>query len=102
MKFINFHFCSLSLPFDWKTPFGYLFAFVISSNACYAYIFSLCPMIYFLIGSCWLFVEAAEDITEDLSLLQKNDARLKRQLCDIIRFHAEAKQLSAEEDNQLR
>lgn len=64
----------------------------------------------FLFGSCWLFIDMAEDITKDLAafsadvkstekraeLVERRRRRRRRQLverfCDIIQLYSDAKQ----------
>lgn len=54
----------------------------------------------FFIGSCWLFVSFAKDITSDLDLLniagKSNRSRLKirERFCNIVQVHSNVKELS--------
>lgn len=59
------------------------------------------PDVAFLVGSCWLFIAIAKDITNDLAGLSFNRRsnntrhRLAREhFCDIVQVYAELKQLS--------
>ena len=87
------------LPFDWKTPFGYLLA--ISAQA--AGYFCICsnapPVIGYMIGSCWLFISFIEDITTEFLLLNsseassnQNDKEFKENFCNIIQLYSDVKQ----------
>lgn len=88
------------LPFNWKTPVGYLVAIFTQSAGTYAAIISGVTSMAFLISSCWLFVCIAKDITTDLPLLDcsekstRHDPTMKRRFCSIIQMYADARQLS--------
>lgn len=98
-QILIFGFYHSRLPFDWKTPLGYLVAYFIVSVAAFctfncAYLFCC-----FLIGSCWLSVTMVTDITSDLDALNvsqiTHDTRQKLTRCiiNIVQFHSDAKQL---------
>lgn len=96
-------------PFNWKTPFGYiaamsfqLFIFIISLIICFS-------SMLFPISFCVFLTAFCEDLENDLheqnenlrihsapKIGQTNANRneMKQKICDIIRFHCDAKQLS--------
>lgn len=88
------------LPFNWKTPFGYLTTFLIQCSAAYTSICCFIPMKCFIIGCCVLFATFVEDITHDLSLFNTNKSINRggngtiRQFCNIVQFHSNVKELS--------
>lgn len=95
----GFFFYLPRFPFNWKTPFGYLFAFSSQCLEAITTISSLLPMMCFLAGSCWLLVYFIEDITNDLSRFnlkseKKANARKKNeQFCNIMKLHGNLKRL---------
>lgn len=91
------------MPFNWKTPYGYFIAYVIVSCAAYCTFYCAYWVLCFLIGSCWLFVTIAEDITNDLKQLNINEDKVshesrqklqRRIIINIVRLHVDATQLS--------
>lgn len=88
------------MPFDFKTPIGYLIA--------NAVLYSLLKCIYFYaaVGSsinigAWLFVmKFIEDIQNDTKSInkiaksKKNQSKLLNRLSDSIQFHSNTKELS--------
>lgn len=85
------------LPFDWKTPGGYPFAFALQciSNI-YITCMGLCQTI-FMIGSFWLFISLVKDVQSDLAKVngnEKNRFDVKTRLIVFIQLQTEAKQLS--------
>lgn len=91
------------LPFNWRTPFGYLIALCIECMAVFSIILTTIPLVCFFIGSCWLCIAFAKDITNDLSLwnlggLTSNQSHLKckMKLCRIVEIHSDVKQLSVQ------
>lgn len=88
------------LPFNAKTPIGYIFFLIFNSSVAFCVLFSIMPAICFLTGSCWLFILFAKDITNDLKLLEingklkRNRAEGKRRFCRIVRVYSDVKELS--------
>lgn len=97
-----FFFLKKRLPFDWRTPFGYLIALFIECMAVFSIIQTTIPLTCFFIGSCWILAAFAKDITSDLSgwnvgrLLGQRPAIDKMRLCHIVQIHSDTKQLSVE------
>lgn len=93
------YFSHSRFPLKWRTPFGYLVAFLIESGAAFAAISSFIPMLSFLSGSCLLFVSFIKDTTADLWLFnvtdpKKSDNKVKVPFFNIIQMHSELKELS--------
>lgn len=88
------------LPFDWKTPIGYLFALAAESVSAHSALFCFTPIISFFVGSAWLIICSLEDISNDLTELNgsktsnKNPDEVKEHFCHVIRFYSDARQLS--------
>lgn len=64
----NFRLCwTKKWPFDWKTPFGYLVAWMgqCTGGLCVSSIYIQFSNL--LIGSCWLFICIAEYIARDVA-----------------------------------
>lgn len=87
-------------PFDWKTPSGYLMAWV-GQCAGVGTIITI-PITFFntVFGSKWLFMVIAEDITNDLAafnsdtvkkLNESNRAGSMTRFCAIIQLYTNAK-----------
>lgn len=92
-----FHF--FRLPFEWRTPFGYLIACSIQFPCVYFHMMVAACSLNFLIGSCRILMSFAKDIKNDLYFLNKNSetnlnrVQLKVKLSEFIEFHAKIKQL---------
>lgn len=88
------------LPFNWRTPIGYAIAVLLQCAAVYSMLFGTVVVLDFWLGSCWLFVEVAKDITNDLAHLNVNERAnwntptLKWVFSDIVKLYLDAKQLS--------
>lgn len=87
------------LPFDWRTPFGYLLAY--SSQA--AGVFCICyngtPAVGFMIGSSLLFISFIEDLTTEFQSMSasgpssnQNGTEVKKNFCNIIQLYSDVKQ----------
>lgn len=83
------------MPFSWKTPSGYMIAFLdelvsdIVGTATYV------PLISFIVGSCWLLITFIKDISSDLSSIEAEEISnktvddSKKLLCKIIKFYTD-------------
>ena len=93
-------FTSNRLPFDWKTPFGYVIATIFITIATFAVLYALTLTLSFYASSCFLFNSFAKDITNNLSVLivveqsHRSHRHLKEYLCKIIQLNSNVKQLS--------
>lgn len=89
------------LPFNWKTPFGYLIAFSLEIASAYTMLFIALTALCLVVGSCWIFIGIVDDITNDLDRLNCNDETDHSEQCMKIRFfstvqlYSDAKQLSS-------
>lgn len=92
------------LPFDWRTPVGYLIAFAIEFAAFSCILIASNCLMGFLIGSTEMLMAIVVDIKEALNTLndgyktEKNPLKLKQSICDFVQFHADTTQLSEQEN----
>lgn len=99
VKFFPF-FVAFRLPFEWRTPIGYLIAFSIQFASFYCILLSADCFMGFLIGSCETLLTLTEDVKTELSALDdanksgENAANLKQQMCDFVDLHSNTRQLS--------
>ncbi|XP_055297011.1 putative odorant receptor 71a [Sitodiplosis mosellana] len=88
------------LPFDWKTPHGYLIAYAIQYAAVYYVFHAAVCHLGFLIGSCEILMAFAMDLKQEFNTLvekpDENQTELKKKLSKFIQFHCSAKQLVEE------
>lgn len=91
----------LRFPFDWKTPSGYLVAWIAQLVGLFALYTAVIPFFIFIFGLCWLFNAIVRDISVDSSVAFKNikmtadgypDAESIERICDAIQLHSDAKQ----------
>lgn len=95
-------FCNLNyrLPFDWQTPFGYIFAFLSQLIATFFVCLSGATVLITSITVCWMLVVFIKDITNDLHVLNICEASngmqlsMKKQFGDIIQLYGDVRQLS--------
>lgn len=93
------------MPFDWRTPLGYLIVLALESFVVSSIGFTNMPLICFIVGSCWLINSLVKDIANDLidfNVSKKNEVRMKAKenLCYIVQNFADIKQLS--ENSNMR
>lgn len=88
------------MPFDWKTPLGYLIAYLSGIPVIYYIIrFSTCTMT-FPAASCGIMIAFSKDIRAELAAInqqsknRENDAKVMKKVCEIVGFHSVARQLS--------
>lgn len=87
-------------PFDWRTPSGFLVAWLVQSTGGPISGFIYMQFLYLVFGSCWLFIFIAQDITQEVvafNILVKrksddNRVELIKYLCDMVHIHSDAKQ----------
>lgn len=95
----KFYACySTRLPFDWNTPHGFLVAWSCQCAGLYEVII-FAPFFAYIFGSCSLFVNIAEDITNDVVDLNNaiktpdtDRSELMQRLRDIIQFYTDVKE----------
>lgn len=87
-------------PFNWKTPLGYLIAFLIEYVAMCAEVCTFIPLLSFFIGTCWVVAAFAKDLTDQLTHLNyhgqtnQSHAELKGNFNKILQLYSDARQLS--------
>ena len=98
---INFFACiKKRFPFDWKTLFGYFFAWLTQCVGIAATVTACISFFNCVFASCWLFMVIIEDITNDMAAFNNsietlNDghrADLMDHFCKIIQLYTNAKQ----------
>lgn len=82
------------LPFNWRTPVGYMVALLGQWAAAVCTLFGGTTAISFLVGSCWLFITILDDITNDLNKLNGRNRKKLQHFREIIVCYADVKQLS--------
>lgn len=88
-----------SLPFDWHAPCGYLIAFLAQTIESFCTVYSACPILCIVVGSCWLFIAFVKDLTSELPVLNAaiksaDERQLNVNFCEIIKLYSDVKQLS--------
>lgn len=88
------------MPFDWKTPFGYLFAIVPQGIDIFCIVLDVAPVVGFMFGSCMLIIAFVEDITSEFKELSTNESLMESQMemrkrfGNIIQLYSNIKELS--------
>lgn len=88
------------IPFDWKTPSRYLLAWLYQSVGILPIVCFVIQFVNFFIGSSWLFINMAEDITQDVvafnsidePITDENRTEKTRQFGDMVQGYSDAKQ----------
>lgn len=83
-------------PFDYRTPFGYIAAFIIQYVSGFFAINIFILLMSFIIGTYWMIVSVVKDIQVCLFKVQpdKSEWELLIRLSEIIQLNLEAKQLN--------
>lgn len=93
--------CIFSLPrppISWKTPPGYISLSLIQFGTVFITTIVLLPNTSFLVGSCWLFIGIAKDLTNDLAELNVDRNSINSQMvvrerfCSIMHEYSKLKQ----------
>lgn len=88
------------LPFNWKTPFGYLIACIAQSLAAVSIAFCFIPLFILLIASCCLLKSFASEIIAQLRFMDgdndinRKEIKMREHFCHAIQLFADTKQLS--------
>lgn len=88
------------LPFDWRTPSGYLAAFIIEFVIVFTAMMWLTCIIFLIVGVTSFLVLLVRDIKNKLGNLKsfatsiRSETELNKKIFAIIQSHCEAKQLS--------
>lgn len=69
-KFLNLDFGRF--PFDWRTPYGYLVAFIAQYMGVMAFTSIYTQVINFVYESCWIFVIISRDMQKELTEFNEN------------------------------
>lgn len=100
IKLLFFRFGYFRLPFNIRTPFGYLIYTILTYGSLYCILFNSVPASCFLIGCTRLFICFGNDVRNDLLLLnasgkrRKNSIGVKQRFLKILQTYADAKELS--------
>lgn len=97
------------LPYNWRTPFGYLSTMTLQIFITFLIISITFSALAFAIGFCVFLSALCSDLENDLHQLNENirahvalrkhlkkanSIKIELKICEIIRFHCDAKQLS--------
>lgn len=88
------------LPFDWKTPYGYMIVACMKVAASFSATFIATVFICLMIGSCWSIKLHIKATTYNVSMLKmgkksfKNVQKCKKRISTIVQDFIETKQLS--------
>lgn len=91
-------FVPLRLPFDWKTPYGYLLVAVTQCWSAYYVIQVTIFLLTFFVTSCWTLMATIDDMKENISNLneiakcERNDEKLHEKLAQFITLNSDSKQ----------
>lgn len=88
--------CHFSYPFEWRTPFGYVVAFIEQTVCCTCITVSVHCVLCLLIGFCRITTSFIADIESELQAINEgqiigNEKVLKQKLHNIIQFHSNIK-----------
>lgn len=86
----------IRVPFDWKTPFGYLIVSIIQFLIMFC-VGSVCACyVIYLVGTCLVLKSFADHTREDISALNytQDPIELMQKFSKSIYFHGSSKQLS--------
>lgn len=91
------------LPYNWKTPLGFLFTGLVVTATYFAIFLCILPTVLFFAGSCQYIIIFVQDIANDLENLSVENIQNRSEtdqvdrrvtFCKIIKLHSEVKQLS--------
>ena len=102
-KFIHFfRFCRV-LPFDWKTPFGYLVIWLAEFIGVFVVYLIVTPFFCLIFASSSFFLMIIDDMTHDLAAFVDNDVKtsdeydcddMAQHFRDIVQLYSDEKQLN--------
>lgn len=90
------------MPFNWKTPLGYVIALMTQGVASYFTLLSTASTLCLLVGICLLLIAFVEDLANDLNVLSiselPNDrhSKLLEDFRNSMQLYSQVKQLSAD------
>lgn len=88
------------LPFDWKSPVGYVVAWLSEILALSAGSLSIFPVLSSIFASSWLFITIADaDLTQEMANFnidvkasgEHGDGELIIRFCNIVQLYSDAK-----------
>lgn len=86
-------------PFDWKTPLGYSIAFLSQAAGSLTILVAYIQLVNLIVGSCWIFIVIAGDITKDATAFNKeahtsngNRIEMVKRFRDLVQTYSDAKQ----------
>lgn len=91
---------SFRLPFNWRTPHGYLTAWFLQAIGLFCTVILVPGFNVLYFGSCWLFVSFVNDITNDLPQMnaiksqRPNYNKRNSRFCRRVQDYSDLKQLS--------
>lgn len=94
-------FSSLRVPFSWKTPYGYFFTLIFAAIDCYSTTSACSATVIIIIGSTWVLITIAEDVTNSLIHLSTiidsshtRESQIYEQFYNIVELFSNLKELS--------
>lgn len=72
-NYVIVFFCSLRMPFDWRTPFGYLIAFSFQAVYCTYALHLTASILVLLFGNCFIMITLADELKEELGTLNESN-----------------------------
>ncbi|XP_031636515.1 odorant receptor coreceptor-like [Contarinia nasturtii] len=85
------------MPFDWKTPYGYLITLCVQVPTWFFLLLNCSCVICLFAGSCWLlssYIESIDGHLHTLNQANKQNVSMENAFFRIIRTHSNAKQLA--------
>lgn len=91
----SFLFIRCRFPFDWKTPTGYLIAFLFQTICGWIIVNTGSNNISVSVATCLMFVACGKDASEEIFRIKDNidDIGIKKNIITFIRLHSDSKQL---------
>lgn len=97
----NHEIYNFRVPYSWKTPYGYFFMLVTAAIDCFCTTSACTATICLIIGSSWVLITVAKDITNKLVHLSTiidssntNERQINKQFYKIVELFSNLKELS--------
>lgn len=93
VNFLNF-----SVPFNWKTPIGYVFMLIIYAIESVSLTISASASLCYMLGSYWVLMAIVEDAVEDLNSFNRinsanlNGRQFNKDFFNAIQLYSELKE----------
>lgn len=108
-RFFIFLRYSIRMPFDWRTPFGYLTASAVTALTTFQSVSVIVPIVCFTVGSAMLASNLNETVRNDVITFNgfvnestKVFDEPKKLLCNIIQDFSQGKQFSINHGDAIR